>query len=224
MARQFPKAAAAAFLLIGSMSGAMAQSNPERERDLLMAAERGEIVAVRELVREGTRVNWRDHRGRTPLLAATQRNQIEVAKFLIQEGADVNAKDLIQDTPFLFAGAEGRTEILKLMLPAGADLKDTNRFGGTALIPAAHRGHVETVKLLLTTKIDKDHVNNLGWTALMEAVVLGDGGAAHTEIVRLLVAAGANALIPDRDSITPLEHAKRRGYAEIVRILSAASR
>ncbi len=101
------------------------------------------------------------------------------------------------------------------------NLKDTNRFGGTALIPAAHRGHVETVKLLLTTTIDKDHVNNLGWTALMEAVVLGDGGAAHTEIVRLLVAAGANAGIPDRDRITPLEHAKQRGYAEMVQILPA---
>ena len=224
MARQLLKAATAAFLLIGAPPDAMTQGNPERERDLLFAAERGELVTVRKLVSQGARINWRDHRGRTPLLAATQRNQIEVAKFLIQEGADVNAKDLIQDTPFLFAGAEGRTEIIKLMLPAGADLKDTNRFGGTALIPAAHRGHVETVKLLLTTKIDKDHVNNLGWTALMEAVVLGDGGAAHTEIVRLLVAAGANALIPDRDSITPLEHAKRRGYAEIVRILSAASR
>jgi len=224
MARQFLKAAAAAFLLIGSMSSAMAQSNPERERDLLMAAERGEIVVVRDLVREGARVNWRDHRGRTPLLAATQRNRIDVARFLIQEGADVNAKDLIQDTPFLYAGAEGRTEILKMILGAGPNLKDTNRFGGTALIPAAHRGHVEAVKLLLATKIDKDHVNNLGWTALMEAVVLGDGGAAHTEIVRLLVAAGGNTNIPDRDRVTPLEHAKQRGYAEMVRILSAATR
>ena len=225
MTRQISKAAAAAFLLIGSMSGAMAQSNPERDRALFDAAERGEIVAVRELVREGARVNWRDHRGRTPLLAATQRNRIDVARFLIQEGADVNAKDLIQDTPFLYAGAEGRTEILKLILGAGPDLKDTNRFGGTALIPAAHRGHVETVRLLLlTTTIDKDHVNNLGWTALMEAVVLGDGGPAHTEIVRLLVAAGANAGIPDRDRITPLEHAKRRGYAEMVKILTGASR
>ena len=75
------------------------------------------------------------------------------------------------------------------------------------------------MKLLLATTIDKDHVNNLGWTALMEAVVLGDGGASHTEIVRLLVAAGANINIPDRDGITPLAHAKQRGYAEMVRIL-----
>jgi hypothetical protein len=218
----------AAFLLTAgfAMSGdtAHAQGNPERERDLLVAAERGELVAVRELVRSGARINWRDHRGRTALLAATWRNRIEVGRFLIQEGADVNAKDLIQDTPFLVAGAEGRAELLKLMLAAGADLKDTNRYGGTALIPAAHRGHVEAVKLLIATGIDKDHVNNFGWTALMEAVVLGDGGPAHTEIVRLLVQAGANASIPDRDRITPLEHAKRRGYAEMVRILSAAAR
>ncbi len=227
--RHVIKAASAAFLLIGAailmpVSHLQAQGNPERERDLVFAAERGEIVAVRDLVAKGARINWRDHRGRTALLAATQRNQVEVARFLIQEGADVNAKDLIQDTPFLLAGAEGRVELLRLMVPAGADLKDINRFGGTALIPAAHRGHVEAVKFLLTTKIDKNHVNNLGWTALMEAVVLGDGGAAHTEIVRLLVAAGADIGIPDRDRITPLEHAKKRGFAEMVRILSAASR
>ena len=229
MTKRFLKAAAAAFLLIGIAAlmpskHAPAQGNPERERALLDAAERGEIVAVRQLVAQGARINWRDHRGRTPLLAATQRNHIEVARFLIQEGADVNAKDFIQDTPFLVAGAEGRTEILKMILAAGADFDDINRYGGTALIPAAHRGHVDTVKLLLTTKIDKDHVNNLGWTALMEAVVLGDGGPAHTEIVRLLVNAGASARIPDRDRITPLEHAKKRGYAEIARILAAAKR
>ena len=47
----------------------------------------------------------------------------------------------------------------------------------------------------------------------MEAVVLGDGGPRHTEIVRLLVAAGANVNIPDRDGVTPLGHARQRGYA-----------
>ena len=115
------------------------------------------------------------------------------------------------------------TEILKMALAAGADLKDINRYRGTGLIPAAHHGHVEAVKLLLATAIDKDHVNNLGWTALLEAVVLGDGGQRHTEIVRLLVAAGANVNIADRDGVTPLAHAKRRGYAEMARILAGAA-
>jgi uncharacterized protein len=79
------------------------------------------------------------------------------------------------------------------------------------------------VKLLLATAIDKDHINNLGWTALLEAVILGDGGSVHTEIVRQLVAAGANVGIADRDGITALDHAKRRGYREMVAILSAAT-
>jgi ankyrin repeat protein len=64
---------------------------------------------------------------------------------------------------------------------------------------------VETVRELLKTRIDIDHVNNLGWTALLEAVILGDGGPAHTEIVGLLVAAGANVKIADRQGVTPLE-------------------
>ena len=108
------------------------------------------------------------------------------------------------------------------MLAANPDVKSVNRFGGTALIPACHRGHVEAVKVLLTTAIDRDHVNYLGWTALMEAVVLGQGGANHTEIVRLLVEAGANVDVPDRDGVSALAHARRRGYGEIVRILEAA--
>jgi ankyrin repeat protein len=216
------KAAAAAFLLIALAMPAFAQQANQNERAVIQAAERGELVVVRRLLAEGARINARDHRGRTALLAATHRNRVEVARFLIQEGADVNAKDFIQDTPFLFAAAEGRLEILKMTLATGADVKDTNRYRGTALIPAAHHGHVEAVKLLLATPIDKDHVNNLGWTALLEAVILGDGGPAHTEIVRLLVAAGADVNIPDRDGVTPLTHAGRRGYAEMARILSAA--
>jgi uncharacterized protein len=215
-------AATAALLFLTMGAPVMAQQGNAREREMIQSAERGEIVAVRRLLAEGARINARDQRGRTALLAATHRNQIDVARFLIQEGADVNAKDFIQDTPFLFAAAEGRTEILRMTLAAGADVKDTNRYGGTGLIPAAHHGHVEAVRLLLATAIDKDHVNNLGWTALLEAVILGDGGPAHTEIVRLLVQAGANVNIADRDRITPLMHARRRGYTEMSRILAAA--
>ena len=78
------------------------------------------------------------------------------------------------------------------------------------------------MKLLLATAIDKDHVNNLGWTALLEAVILGDGGAVHTEIVRLLAAAGADVNIADRDGVTPIAHARKSGYSGMVRILAAA--
>jgi ankyrin repeat protein len=56
----------------------------------------------------------------------------------------------------------------------------------------------------------------------MEAVVLGDGGPRHTEIVRLLVAAGADPDIADRDGITALAHARKRGYSEMVSVLERA--
>ena len=145
-----------------------------------------------------------------------------VAALLIERGADVNAKDEMQDSPFLYAGAQGRLEILRMTLAAGADLKSTNRYGGTALIPAAHHGHVETVRELLKTKIDVDHVNRLGWTALLEAIILGDGGAAHTEIVRSLVAHGARLQLADAQGVTPLEHAEQRGQRAVVEILRRA--
>ena len=90
-----------------------------------------------------------------------------------------------------------------------------NRFGGVSVIPAAERGHVEYVRRVVTTGIDVDHVNRLGWTALLEAVVLGDGGERHQEVVRILLDAGADRAIADRDGVTALEHAERSGYSEI---------
>jgi uncharacterized protein len=216
------KAASAAFLLLCLTGAASAQQANSDERAMIAGAEGGEIVTVRKGLEGGARINARDQRGRSALLAATQRNEIEVARLLIREGADVNAKDFVQDSPFLNAAAEGRIEILKLILAAGPDLKDINRERNTALILAAHHGRVEAVKLLLDTKIDRDHVNNLGWTALLQAVIAGDGGPTQTEIVRLLVAAGANVNVADRDGITALSHAKRAGFSGMVRILGDA--
>ena len=189
---------------------------------LVHAAELGDITTLRLRLAAGADVEQRDDAGRTALLAATQANQIAAAAILISAGADVNATDNIGDSAFLYAGAEGRTEILRLTLAAGADLASLNRFGGTALIPAAHHGHVEAVRLLLATPIAVDHVNNLGWTALLEAVILGNGGPAHVEIVRLLLAAGADASLTDRDGRSPLVHARARGFEAIADAIAKA--
>ncbi|MFC6668036.1 hypothetical protein ACFP9V_23435 [Deinococcus radiopugnans] len=58
-------------------------------------------------------------------------------------------------------------------------------------------------EILRITDIDVNHVNNLGWIALLEAVILGDGGPTHTEIVRELLAHGADRRIADREGVTP---------------------
>jgi ankyrin repeat protein len=195
---------------------------PPPDEALIKAAEAGDAAEVRRLLARGASVKARDAAGRTALVAATYGNRPDVAKLLIQAGADVNAQDDIRNSAFLLAGARGHLEILKLTLAAGADLRSTNRYGGTALIPACHYGHVETVRELLKTRIDVDHVNDLGWTALLEAVILGDGGAAHSEIVRMLLAAKANPGIADRQGVTPLAHARSRGYAAIAKLIEGA--
>jgi ankyrin repeat protein len=214
------KAALCVAFFVGGVAMANAEGGPAR--DLLDAAAKGDVIAIVRSLKSGVQVDARDEAGRTPLLIATYNNRVGAARVLIDAGANVNAKDSISDTPFLYAGAEGRIEILEMTLGAGANLKDTNRYGGTALIPAAHHGHPEAVRILLEAGVAPDHINKLGWTALLEAIILGDGGPIHTEIVKLLVAGGADVNIPDKDGVTPLTHAKRRSYTAIVEILQAA--
>lgn len=192
------------------------------DQAFLAAARDNDAAALTHLLAAGQSVDARDSGGRTALLLATHANAVEAARVLIEAGADVNAKDDIKDTPYLYAGAEGRTEILKLLLAAGADLRDTNRFGGTALIPAAEKGHPENVRLLLAAGVDPNHVNGLGWTALLEAVILTDGGLVYQEIVADLIRGGADVNLADADGVTPLAHARARGYAEIGKLLEAA--
>ena len=135
-------------------------------------------------------------------------------------GADPDALDDRHDTPWLVTGVTGSVAMLEALLPANPDLSIENRFGGLSVIPASERGHVGYVRRVVSTDIDVNHVNRLGWTALLEAVLLGDGGRDHREIVRTLLGAGADRTIPDRDGVTALEHARSKGYDELARILS----
>ncbi|WP_153787934.1 ankyrin repeat domain-containing protein [Pseudomonas sp. EMN2] len=198
---------------------AHAESLPMNTR-LIDAARLGDLPAIRQALAQGATLDARDDQGQTALLVATHANQVAAAQVLIEAGADVNAKDNIHDSPYLYAGARGLDEILRLTLAHGADLKSTNRYGGTALIPAAERGHVQTVQLLIDAGVEVNHLNRLHWTALLEAVILGDGGPRHVEIVRRLLAAGADPAIADKDGVTALEHARQRGYREMEVLLA----
>lgn len=194
------------------------------EMEVIKAAKENDTEKLQDLLNKGVVIDARDTDQRTALMWATYQNNVEASKLLIDAGADVNAQDDRLENPFLHAGALGYLEILKACLATGkVDYMLLNRYGGTALIPACERGHTDVVKQLL--KIDGypiDHVNNLGWTALMEAIVLGNGGQTHTHIVQQLVDAGCDVNIPDGDGIGPLQHAKERGFNDIVAILEKA--
>jgi ankyrin repeat protein len=114
--------------------------------------------------------------------------------------------------------------VLKALVSGGASAKlVTSPYDGTALIAAAHLGHHDVVIELIRAGAPLDHVNNLGWTAHMEAVVLGDGGPRHVATARTLLEAGADPNIADRQGLTPLHHARARGYAGIAALLERRS-
>ncbi|MDI3406173.1 ankyrin repeat domain-containing protein [Streptomyces cavernicola] len=194
----------------------------EQDRALLAAAAQGDAAAVRAALDAGAQPDARDAQGRTALLLAASADHVDAARALVAAGADPNAQDARDDSPWLVTGVTGSVEMMRLLLPAGADLTLRNRFGGIALIPAAERGHVDYVRALLReSDIDVDHVNYLGWTALLEAVILGDGGRNHEEIVELLITAGATPDLPDGEGVTALVHAERRGFERIAGLLRA---
>ena len=192
-----------------------------QKENIIELVSKNDMEGVKKALANGVNVNTQDKSKRNLLLVATVNKQVSMAKLLVENGADVNRQADNLDSAFLYAGASGQTELVKLYLANGARFDLFNRYNGTALIPACERGHFETVRVLANTKnYPIDHVNRLGWTALMEAVVLGDGSKKYQEIIQILKEAGANLQIPDNDGVTALQHAKKRGFTEIVKILS----
>jgi len=221
--RRRVRPALAVGLLLFGLTDMASSWTPDRGRAMLEAAARGDVDTLQRLVAAAVSLESANAAGETPLLLAVKNNHLSAAAMLIEAGSNINAQAVNKDSPWLLAGALGRTEMLRHMLPKGPDFSLRNRFGGNALIPACERAHVETVKLLLTTKIDVNHVNDLGWTCLLEIVILGDGGPRHVEVAKLVLAAGADPNIADKDGVSPLAHARRKGQTQIARLIEAAA-
>lgn len=215
MARQIGHTGAAGIL--ETITSAARPADPDAA--LLQAAEVGDANAVAIALRAGANIEARDAHDRTALLLAATYDQIPVANVLVAMGASPNALDDRHDTPWLVTGVTGSVAMLEALLPANPDLTIRNRFGGLSPIPASERGHIDYVRRVVLTGVDLNHVNDLGWTALLEAVILGDGGPNHQEVVQILLAAGADRDIADRAGVTALQHAEQRGQNEVARLL-----
>lgn len=215
-------------LLAAAGAQALAQIPPTESEvreyaGLHAAAAAGNVAEIERLVTAGANREARDGNGRTPLHVAAYRKRYEAARVLMKRGANPNALDAQRYDIVTIAAVADDVPMLKVALEGGTSAKNvTSPYDGTALIAAAHLGHVEVVQVLIKAGAPLDHVNNLTWTALMESIVLGDGGKRHTETLRALVQAGANVNIPDRAGITPLAHARGRGYTEMAQILAQA--
>jgi len=215
-------------LYLSLMLSAAAQTAPSPGEiagydGLHRAAHDGDVDAIRRLTAVGADLEARDDAGRTPLHVAVFASNEDAVTALAAAGSDLDAFENRAYDGVTIAAVANDLDMLDRLLSLGAGAGNvTSPYDGTALIAAAHLGHHAVVARLIAAGAPLDHVNNLGWTALIEAVVLGDGGPDHVETARALVVAGADASIADRQGATPLDHARARGYAEMIAVLEAA--
>jgi hypothetical protein len=213
---------------IGFAAPAAAQVGPSAAeaaayQGLHAAAFSGNTAKIVRLAAGKADLNARDAHGRTPLHVATFARQREAIRALARAGAALDLLEHDRYDAVTIASVADDEETLRLLLALGASAKQvTSRYDGTALIAAAHLGHDGVVRQLIAAGAPLDHVNNLHWTAVIESIVLGDGGPRHQATLQALIAAGANLQLADRQGHTPLQLARSRGYAAMVKMLEAA--
>lgn len=189
-------------------------------RGLHRAAASGDMVLLKSEIGKGGNIDARDAFKRTAFHVAAYLGLRDVMRALIGAGADPNALEYQFYDAVTIAAVADDVETLKAALALGNTATNiTSPYDGTALIAAAHLGHDEVVRILVEAGAPLNHVNNLGWTALIEAVILGDGGPRHQKTITHLVRAGADKTISDRNGTTPLQHARQRGYTDIIKLL-----
>ena len=232
-----------------SVASITAAAEPQREVGLTLssgrislveAAKKGDMRAVRALLKQQVDVNARARDGATALHWAAHRDAVDIADALIGAGADVRVASRYGVTPLSLAATNGKATMIERLLEAGADANTALPGGETALMTAARTGKVDAIKVLLAYGAAANaRETTRGQTALMWAASSNNAAA-----IKVLVQGGAeiharstgpSAKVasaepvygvrrgPERvDSFTPLLFAVRRGQIDAVRALLEA--
>ena len=192
------------------------------EVSFIEAARKGDNETVKRFLDAGMDVNLLDKRDEelsTVLMVAAMAGQTETSKILIARGAIVNAKTKKGRTALTWASWRGMTDTVKALLSAGAEVNTRDRWGSTPLGFAVQKGRLETVKVLLDAGANPNfHHTETGQTALIDAVV-----HRNINIVRALLAKGADVNDADRGGRKPVDWARRLNLVEIEVVLRAAA-
>lgn len=182
------------FLALASVIVAVGAGVPV-ESPVADAAERGDLDAVRALLRQGADVNTAQSDGMTALHWAASNNDVDVARTLLYAGATVRAKTRLGGyTPLHLASRGGHAEVVRLILEAGADPDAYTTTGVTAMHFAADADAGDVVDALAAHGGDVDARDGFAKrTPLMFATVRGADAA-----VRALLDAGAEVSLATR--------------------------
>lgn len=128
---------------------------PEKQKEFIEAAQKGDLLTVKVLFGQGIDVNERLEAeneftlSHVALTAAAQRSKKEIVEFLIYVDADVNATDSYGCSAITYAADEGNVEIVKMLIEAGADVNLASSGGTTALANAKDMDFEEVVQILV---------------------------------------------------------------------------
>ena len=207
-------------LLAGSLSGCFLCG---RDTPLGRAAGRGDLGAMTTLLDHGADANATGAFGMTPLASAARNGRVEAIDLLLARGAD----------PHRGCGVNGWTPLLhalhKNQLAAAARLMATSTAPSAelddALFMAAGYAQTDAVAALLNRGADPRKDFGDGANALSNAVAGAfdidysyRGCAAHTETVRVLLAA-PDVSLAGSAGVSARRSAERRGCAEMLALL-----
>ena len=141
-----------------------------------------------------------------------------VCQVLIDAGADIQTKDDMGRSPLHWSCRSGALAVVKILVEAGAGACGTCNFGNTCLMFAAHHGHTETVRYLVGLKdVDVNHKDEDGFTAVLCAVRQN-----YSDVVEVLIDAGAGIETKSKYDSSPLLFASSSGHLDIVKMLVEA--
>ena len=158
--------------------------------DVFLHAREGNVKLLNEALNYSTdnTTYWHLHRGYYAIHAAASKGKNECIKLLLSRGADIESSTDF-GTALNVAAEKGKYETAKMLIEKGANVHSKNIHGCTGLILAAKNGAIPCVDLLIKSGALVDAKDNRGLTALSGAISCRFD---CTEIVRLLLAAGAD--------------------------------
>lgn len=168
--------------------------------ELTEAVRRGDIRAVRSMLRKGVSAKAKDD----ALMSAAANAHPEMVEVLLAAGANPNATFATAHAIFTPLGEAVRaksTEVIDVLLRGGAELNPKKSI--FPLYFAMERNDVAMVRELVSRGADVNLKNVRGMTALMIA-----SGSSAPEVVKFLLDAGADVNLRDDDGKTALNIAE----------------
>ena len=194
----------------------------------MIACQNGYTQIAKLLLKEQVDPNSHNKNGWSALMAACYTGYIEIVQLLLDENVNLNAQKKDGVNAFIVACEAGHKEIVELLLMGGANPDVQADNGLTALVLACHKGHTQIVELLLKKQVNPNTcmISSSGLTPLMITCVTEN---SNSEIVKLLLAAGADpnlqfksSNVPVTNGATALMFASARGDIKSVQLLLKA--